>query len=82
LEWAECRNGTDIETESGNLVREGQDIKIYEYGSGYKTVEFEDINEVSRIALLEKDVENLKLKLELLLERQKNEKNSIIIVCC
>ncbi|MDR0579551.1 MAG: helix-turn-helix domain-containing protein [Campylobacteraceae bacterium] len=35
----------------------------------------DNINEVSRIALLEKDVENLKLKLELLLERQQKEKN-------
>jgi len=38
-------NGSHVEIESGNLVRPGQDIKIYDYSSGeYKNVTVESID--------------------------------------
>lgn len=37
--------GNTIEIESGNLVREGETIQIFDYGTGqYKDVEVSDIN--------------------------------------
>lgn len=37
--------GSYIEIEKGNLVREGEDIEIYDYGTGeYKNVEVQDID--------------------------------------
>ncbi len=36
-------NGAYIEIEQGNLVREGEDIEIYDYDTGeYRTFEMED----------------------------------------
>ena len=38
-------SGSYVEIESGNLVRPGEDIEIYDYGTGeYKNVEVESIS--------------------------------------
>ncbi|WP_260854797.1 DUF5334 domain-containing protein [Mesorhizobium amorphae] len=37
--------GNQVEIERGNLVRSGNDIEVYDYGSGeYRDVSVEDIN--------------------------------------
>ena len=38
-------NGSHVDIEKGSLVREGNDIEIYDYNSGgYKTVEVESVS--------------------------------------
>ncbi|MFP5402525.1 MAG: DUF5334 family protein [Gammaproteobacteria bacterium] len=37
--------GTYVEVEKGNLVREGREIEVYEYGEGYKRFDVESINQ-------------------------------------
>jgi len=38
-------NGTYVEIDKGNLVREGEDIEIYDYNVGeYRNVEVQDID--------------------------------------
>jgi len=47
LGWdgVDSESGYDIEIEGGNLVRPGEDIEVYDYGSGsYKDVEVQSIN--------------------------------------
>ena len=40
----DSEDGSEVEIESGNLVREGEDIEYYDYTSGeYKDVEVESI---------------------------------------
>ena len=40
----DSEDGSDVEIESGNLVREGEDIEYYDWESGeYKDVEVESI---------------------------------------
>ena len=40
----DSEDGSSVEIESGNLVREGEDIEYYDYDSGeYKDVEVENI---------------------------------------
>lgn len=36
-------HGTYIEIEKGNLVRQGREIEIYEYGDGYRQVEVDSV---------------------------------------
>ena len=44
-EGYDYQEGTYIEIEKGNYVREGQEIEFYDYESGeYKTAEVESIN--------------------------------------
>ena len=41
----DAESGDSVEIERGNLVREGRDIEVYDYGSGeYRDVTVEDIN--------------------------------------
>ena len=35
--------GRYVEIEKGNLVRQGREIEVYEYGEGYKTFEVDSI---------------------------------------
>jgi hypothetical protein len=37
-------NGTYVEIDKGNLVREGHNIEIYDYSGGYKDVEVTGIS--------------------------------------
>lgn len=44
-EGYDYKRGDYIEIEKGNLVRQGQDIEIYDYSDGtYKNVEVESVN--------------------------------------
>lgn len=41
----DASTGESVEIGTGNLVREGRDIEVYDYGSGeYRDVTVEDIN--------------------------------------
>ncbi len=35
--------GRYVEVEKGNLVRQGREIEVYEYGEGYKTFEVDSV---------------------------------------
>lgn len=35
--------GRFVEIERGNLVRQGREIEVYEYGAGYKTFEVDSV---------------------------------------
>lgn len=39
-------NGTFIEIEKGNLVRPGREIEVFDYRSGYRSVEVESIRRI------------------------------------
>ncbi len=49
-------SGSNVEIDKGNLVRPGQDIEIYDYGSGeYKDVEVQSISGSGSGAEVESD---------------------------
>lgn len=52
-EGYDYENGRFVEIERGNLVREGREIEVYEYGEGYKTFEVESINRYGSAVELE-----------------------------
>jgi hypothetical protein len=50
----ESETGDTIEIESGNLVREGEDIEVYDYSTGgYRDVEVESIQEYGGVVEVE-----------------------------
>jgi hypothetical protein len=50
----DVESGASVEIESGNLVRTGNDIEIYDYDAGeYKYVEVESINRYGNTVELE-----------------------------
>ena len=60
MAWSgyDYENGTYVEIEKGNLVRQGRDIEIYDYRSGYREVEVESIRRSgSRVEIEVKDQE-------------------------
>ena len=49
----DLETGTFVEIERGNLVREGREIEVHEYGEGYKQFQVEAINETGSSVELE-----------------------------